>query len=327
MPVIRCPKCGQAYDIPGVVAARLPNSIATCHCGEWIAGSKAAVLARMLDPAKIKEVDLQPYRIDEATADAKDSGAQESGGSVPAHASRSIRIVALGADQALDTTFTLSRAPLVIGRRGAHIDLPDAGLSLRHCTISLRGNEIVLRDADSNSGTFLDGKKIDEVVINDGVHLLQIGTARLAVEPTDEPGTPIESLPNQTIEADESEMLAEVAAAQPPEPPAPPPPPPPAQPVARTFLVCVEGPLNGQEFEVPPAGLTVGREGHVRVPDEFLSRKHFQVTPDSEGAIRVKDLGSRNGTFLNTAPAQDSVVNPGDEIRAGVNAFRIEHRK
>src|SRR6266576_2258132 len=64
MPLIRCPKCGQAYDIPGVIAVRLPNSIATCHCGEWLSGSKAAILARMLDPAKIKEVDLQPYRVE-----------------------------------------------------------------------------------------------------------------------------------------------------------------------------------------------------------------------------------------------------------------------
>ena len=49
MPQIRCPKCGQLYDIPGVVAVRLPNSIATCHCGEWLSGSKAAVLARLVD--------------------------------------------------------------------------------------------------------------------------------------------------------------------------------------------------------------------------------------------------------------------------------------
>ncbi len=66
MPLIRCPKCGQAYDIPGVIAVRLPNSIATCHCGEWLSGSKAALLARMIDPAKINQIDLQPYRVDEA---------------------------------------------------------------------------------------------------------------------------------------------------------------------------------------------------------------------------------------------------------------------
>jgi len=338
MPVIRCPKCGQAYDIPGVVAARLPNSIATCHCGEWLAGSKAAVLARMLDPAKIKEIDLQPYRIDADAADVKDSGAPQTAEPGAAHATtRSIRIVALGADQALDTTFTLGRTPLVIGRRGAHVEIPDSGLSLRHCMIALRGGELVLRDAESNSGTFLDGKRVDEVVINDGVHLLQVGNARLAVELTEDKGTLVEPLPNQTIEADEHEMLDEISsremaakAAPAPEPaaarPQAAPPPPPPRAVVHAFLVCVEGPLNGQEFEIPPTGLIVGREGHVRVPDEFLSRRHFQVTPDEEGAVRVRDLGSRNGTFLNAAPAEDTLVNAGDEIRAGVNCFRIERR-
>jgi pSer/pThr/pTyr-binding forkhead associated (FHA) protein len=95
---------------------------------------------------------------------------------------------------------------------------------------------------------------------------------------------------------------------------------------ARVVLVCVEGPLLGQEFEVPPGGLVVGREGHVRVPDEFLSRRHFEVLRDDEGAIRVRDLGSRNGTFLNTLPARNTKVHSGDEIRAGNNRFRIENR-
>jgi pSer/pThr/pTyr-binding forkhead associated (FHA) protein len=91
-------------------------------------------------------------------------------------------------------------------------------------------------------------------------------------------------------------------------------------------LVCVEGPLVGQEFEIPPSGLVVGREGHVRVPDEFLSRRHFEVIRDEEGIIRVRDLGSRNGTFLNTLPAKNTKVAAGDEIRAGVNRFKIEQR-
>jgi pSer/pThr/pTyr-binding forkhead associated (FHA) protein len=99
-----------------------------------------------------------------------------------------------------------------------------------------------------------------------------------------------------------------------------------AAPPTRSVLVCIGGPLNGQEFEIPPTGLVVGREGHVRVPDEFLSRRHFEVMPDSDGAIRVRDLGSRNGTFLNTLPATNTKVHGGDEIRAGVNVFRIEQR-
>ena len=96
---------------------------------------------------------------------------------------------------------------------------------------------------------------------------------------------------------------------------------------ARVVLVCVAGPLQGQEFEMPPGGLIVGREGHVRVPDEFLSRRHFELMRDEDGALRVRDLGSANGTTLNGLPAQNTRVQGGDEIQAGVNRFRIDERE
>ena len=66
MPLIRCAKCGQAYDVPGVIAVRLPNAIATCACGEWLSGSKAALLARLGNPEGVKEIDLQPYKVQRA---------------------------------------------------------------------------------------------------------------------------------------------------------------------------------------------------------------------------------------------------------------------
>src|SRR5947207_5706967 len=106
MPLIRCPKCGQAYDVPGVIAVRLPNSIATCHCGEWLSGSKAAILARMLDPSKIKEVDLQPYRVEAPAA--------EQHAAAPAARARSIRIVARGAKESINSVFTIRDHPLWI---------------------------------------------------------------------------------------------------------------------------------------------------------------------------------------------------------------------
>jgi len=173
----------------------------------------------------------------------------------------------------------------------------------------------VVRDADSHMGTFLDGQEIREAVIGDGVHILRAGSALISIEPTAERGTSVEpiSLDAESV-VDESELartLRERAA---------------AGEKKRTVLVCLEGPLSGQEFEVPATGLVVGREGHVRVPDEFLSRRHFEVMPDADGAIRVRDLGSRNGTFLNTLPARNTKVHTGDEIRAGVNRFRIEQR-
>jgi pSer/pThr/pTyr-binding forkhead associated (FHA) protein len=309
MPLIRCPKCGQSYDVPPAVAVRLPSSIATCDCGEWLAGSKAALLARLgKNPGDdVATVDLKPYRIDPPTEVPALPPPPESGPfdlSTP----RSLRVIARGGTRLINTVFSIHKDPLWIGRKGCHVDIEEAELSIRHCSISLVGHSLVLKDAHSYTGTFLDGE---------GVHLLRVGSALISIETTDAPGEPVGAV---TLDEDELEgtaaplrqRMADKAAG--------------AGVRAQAFLVCIEGALKGQEFEIPRGGLVVGREGDVRVLDEFLSRRHFEVHRDGQGTIRVRDLGSRNGTFLNTLPARDTKVHAGDEIRAGVNRFRVDER-
>lgn len=312
MPLIRCPKCAQAYDVPGAVAVRLPSSVATCHCGEWLSGSRAALLARMMTAEEIREIDLQPYRVDAAATSTPSSARAEA--EAPREA-RSLRLIARGARESVSTIFTIRDHPLWIGRKGCHVELAESDLSIRHCSISVQGEELVVRDADSHMGTYLDGEPIEEAVIGSGVHLLRVGSALVSVEPTDEEGTLVEPITlDSSALVDESQLAGRLRsrAAQ--------------EEGSRAILVCTEGPLTGQEFEVPDSGLVVGREGHVRVPDEFLSRRHFEVVRDEDGSVRVRDLGSRNGTFLNTLPARNTRVRAGDEIRAGENTFRIERR-
>jgi hypothetical protein len=166
-------------------------------------------------------------------------------------------------------------------------------------------------------GTYLDGRRVTEAVIEDGVHLLRAGSALISIEPTTEPGTPVEPM-----DLDTNEIIADAAEVEALQ----------TRPIRspgetrRMTLVCIDGPLRGQEFVIPATGLIVGREGHVRVPDEFLSRRHFEVFTEADGTVRVRDLGSRNGTFLNTLPAHNAKVHSGDEIRAGVHRFRVEQR-
>ena len=317
MPLIRCPKCGQAYDVPGVIAVRLSNSIATCTCGEWLSGSKAAVLARLVDVDQIREIDMKPYRVDAAASPSASESAEQQ--IAPPARPRSVRIVTRGAKESLNTVFTIHEHPLWIGRKGCHVELAEAELSIRHCSISVSGDKLIVRDADSHMGTFLDGQAVEsETEIGEGAHILRVGSALVSVEPTEETGEPVLPIALAAVDTVDESALAEKLRARGSKPAADTP--------TRAVLVCMEGALAGQEFEIPPTGLIVGREGHVRVPDEFLSRKHFEVIRDEEGAVRVRDLGSRNGTFLNTLPAKNTKVTDGDEIRAGVNRFRIDHR-
>src|SRR5688572_7164255 len=212
MPQIRCPKCGQAYDVPGVIAVRLTSSIATCTCGEWLAGSKAAVLARTMDTENIREIDMRPYRVGELVLD-PDFGAPAA---PPPLRPRSVRITARGTNESINTVFTLHQHPLWIGRKGCHVELAEAELSIRHCSIRVEGEDLVVRDEHSHMGTYLDGQVIDEATLGSGLHLLRLGSALVSVEATEEEGLPVEPIALDNVSVvDESVLAAKRRGAKP----------------------------------------------------------------------------------------------------------------
>jgi pSer/pThr/pTyr-binding forkhead associated (FHA) protein len=67
---------------------------------------------------------------------------------------------------------------------------------------------------------------------------------------------------------------------------------------------------------------TVGRDSKVnaRVDDQELSRQHFQITHEDTG-FTIKDLSSRNGTFVNGQRVTEKVLKPNDLITAGKSTF------
>jgi pSer/pThr/pTyr-binding forkhead associated (FHA) protein len=73
-----------------------------------------------------------------------------------------------------------------------------------------------------------------------------------------------------------------------------------------------------------PAVLGRGDDADVRILDPWVSRQHCQFT-DHLGALFVKDLGSKHGTWINHARVAESLVLPGDELEIGLTAFRAEY--
>jgi class 3 adenylate cyclase len=65
--------------------------------------------------------------------------------------------------------------------------------------------------------------------------------------------------------------------------------------------------------------IEVGREcDGLIVPDSRMSRRHVALDPLPDGSVRVNDLGSSNGTFVDgTAITEPVVVAPGGSIRVG----------
>ena len=86
-------------------------------------------------------------------------------------------------------------------------------------------------------------------------------------------------------------------------------------------LVDVGGAWDYQQLLVSARGVRIGRQQgfDIILPDDFgtISREHALISPDQNGRVYVRDLGSRNGTFVNGNPVTQKFLEPGDEIQLG----------
>ena len=75
----------------------------------------------------------------------------------------------------------------------------------------------------------------------------------------------------------------------------------------------------------PGRTVVVGRAVTSDVPiyDPTISRRHAEVSL-TEGGVKVKDLGSSNGTFLNGARITEAIAGENDVITFGKVAFRVK---
>ena len=84
---------------------------------------------------------------------------------------------------------------------------------------------------------------------------------------------------------------------------------------------------NGSQkvFTLREGVTTIGRRSdcQLRIPLMEVSRKHCQLERNGQ-AVKLRDLGSRNGTFLNNDRIEEATVNPGDSIRIGPVRFILE---
>jgi hypothetical protein len=70
---------------------------------------------------------------------------------------------------------------------------------------------------------------------------------------------------------------------------------------------------------------SIGRssDNQLQLSDAQVSRRHAEVT-SHDGGWRIRDCGSRFGTYLNDQPVkEDTPFGPGDRVRIGQTEFRI----
>jgi MoxR-like ATPase len=89
---------------------------------------------------------------------------------------------------------------------------------------------------------------------------------------------------------------------------------------------ALSGPQKGTVYPVKDGKMIIGRDPKSDIPLDLespASRQHAALYPDGKG-WRIQDLGSLNGTKLNNARLEDSVLKGGDQITIGDAVFLFE---
>lgn len=90
------------------------------------------------------------------------------------------------------------------------------------------------------------------------------------------------------------------------------------------WLLVRSGPDEGAAVEVTGAAFVLGRQRgcDLIVRDARASRRHLELMPAPGGALRLRDLGSANGTLVDGEAVEETTLEGGEEIRIG--AVRID---
>ncbi|MDN3640837.1 FHA domain-containing protein [Simiduia curdlanivorans] len=163
-----------------------------------------------------------------------------------------------------------------------------------HARIISQNNHAILRDNRSQSGTFINGQRITEKEIFPG-DVIRIGKEELVIL------GPGDSLKMNAVSQDH---LAN-----------------------RWCLVSNSSWLAGQEFVITLGISAIGRgaQCEIVIPGTHLSRQHAEFELH-EGQLRIRDLGSANGTFVNEnriEANQPIRLVPGDRLRFDVYSFQV----
>jgi transcriptional regulator with GAF, ATPase, and Fis domain len=89
-----------------------------------------------------------------------------------------------------------------------------------------------------------------------------------------------------------------------------------------SHLIAVRGAFRGMSFPLPQGDVSIGRAAtnDICLEDVLVSRRHCAVRT-SAGQCTIVDLGSQNGTFVNSLPVTEQRLKPGDHVEIGGSVF------
>src|ERR1700730_13622799 len=93
------------------------------------------------------------------------------------------------------------------------------------------------------------------------------------------------------------------------------------------LLIFTSEPPRGEIVDIGRARRTIGRvrENDLQLSDEKVSRHHAVIEVEQDGRVTLRDLDSRNGTFVDDLRLSGShVLAPGERLRFGDAQLRVE---
>ncbi len=95
----------------------------------------------------------------------------------------------------------------------------------------------------------------------------------------------------------------------------------------RPCLEVVRGVPFSKPIALSSGSVLVGRdeEAELRFDVSGVSRKHARLTVNDAGEVRLTDLGSRNGSFVNAQRVETVELRDGDELRFGPAVVRLRY--
>lgn len=90
-------------------------------------------------------------------------------------------------------------------------------------------------------------------------------------------------------------------------------------------LVLLKQNGTSKTFPLPSSVTVIGRrqDCDLCVPLMIISRRHCELNLDQD-QLTVRDLGSRNGTFINGRQIDEITVQPGDHLQVGPIGFIVQ---
>jgi CheY-like chemotaxis protein len=92
----------------------------------------------------------------------------------------------------------------------------------------------------------------------------------------------------------------------------------------KVIMTVTRGPQEGLSVEVSRDAAYIGREKEMDIVlrDPAVSGRHARILITKMG-VEIEDLGSRNGTFVNSVPVQSSILRNADKIVVGQTEIQV----